>query len=81
MENKLHTIIIESPTGMQTYEANVSTLKQAREDARLNKIGLPKGYKIHIAEVKIAEENVWQRPNHLLNWPQWKSEKRLRSVR
>ena len=43
---------------MQTYEANVSTLKQAREDARLNKIGLPKGYKIHIAEVKIAEENV-----------------------
>ena len=58
MENKLHTIIIESPTGMQTYEANVSTLKQAREDARLNKIGLPKGYKIHIAEVKIVEENV-----------------------
>jgi hypothetical protein len=42
---------------------------------------LPKGYKIHIAEVNIVEENVWQRPNHLLNWPQWKSEKRLRSVR
>ena len=81
MENKLYTVIIESPTGMQTYEANVSTLKQAREDARLNKIGLSKRYKIHIAEVKIVEENVWQRPNYLLNWPQWKSEKRLRSVR
>ena len=81
MENKLYTVIIESPTGMQTFEANVSSLEQAREDARLNKIGLSKRYKIHIAEVKIVEENVWQRPNHLLNWPQWKSEKRLRSVR